>query len=249
VQLGSPAPERADALDVPSALERARRALGNRPAVTILSPRGREEQAVASLAQWAAKGAHLLEADLLLDPGDALRLQAPWSWPTAAVCLAAWWAGLVVDLDGSEAAEVAVVDEGMTPPEASEVLWLGDSVRGGPRSPTTEEAWTTAVQAFPDQPPRSRGTSEAPALRSGGRVYSQSELLVMARDLGDGTLGVAGDRPENLPGGGPAGAAATGLVALALRPVVVGRPTVVLRGVPRSAADGERVRRWWPDPE
>jgi hypothetical protein len=101
VQLGPPVDAPRRPTELASALEQARERLGNRPAVTVLSPRGREEQAVASLAQWAAKGAHLLEADLLLEPGDAVRFDAPWSWPAAAVCLAAWWAGIVVDLDAT----------------------------------------------------------------------------------------------------------------------------------------------------
>lgn len=232
---------------IPAALEQAREQLGNRPAVTVLSPGRREEQAVASLAQWAAKGAHLLEADLLLEPGDELLLDAPLSWPAAAVCLAAWWAGVTVvvpTVAGSgdvepDGVEVAVCHaSGTPPPGAREVLWLGDELTGAPRT-TTGEAWTQAVQAFPDRPPAPRADAAGTALRIGPRRISQSSLLARARELGTGTAGLRRDRPTAELD------AASGLILLALRPLVTGAPTVVLRGVGTDAATGERVRRWW----
>jgi uncharacterized protein (TIGR03089 family) len=248
VQLGPPADEPSSARDLATALDEARTRLGNRPAVTVLSPRGREEQAVASLAQWAAKGAHLLEADLLLVPGDAVRLDAPWSWPAAAVCLAAWWAGLVVELDAGGDAEVAVLDEHVADDAgAAELLRVGDAVTGAPLGAVAGEPWTLAVQAFPDQPPRPQATPDRPAIRHHGRTWSQHEVLDLARDLGRGTLGLATDRPAGTATGEPdRDPAVVGLVALAVRPLVTGRPTVVLRGVARDAARGERVATWWP---
>jgi uncharacterized protein (TIGR03089 family) len=244
VQLGPPADRPPAARDLATALDQARVRLGNRPAVTVLSPRGREEQAVASLAQWAAKGAHLLEADLLLTPGDALRLDAPWSWPAAAVCLAAWWAGLLVELDAQGDAEVAVLDEHVADrPAAAEVLRVGDAITGAPLGEVAGEAWTLAVQAFPDQPPRPQAAPDRVALRHRGRTWTQLEVLDLARDLGQGTLGLTSDRPAAGAGPDPA---VVGLVALAVRPLLVGRPTVVLRGVARDAAAGERVATWWP---
>jgi hypothetical protein len=76
-------------------------------------------------------------------------------------------------------------------------------------------------------------------------------VLDLARDLGRGTFGLATDRPDvtdrpQATDGGP-DPAVVGLVALAVRPLVTGRPTVVLRGVPRDVAAGERVATWWPD--
>jgi uncharacterized protein (TIGR03089 family) len=248
VHLGPPSDVPPSVSELAEALQQARARLGNRPAVTVLSPRGREEQAVASLAQWAAKGAHLLEADLLLEPGDALRLDAPWSWPAAAVCLAAWWAGVVVDLDASGPAEVAVIDEHVVaPPEGLELLRVGDALSGAPRAAVTGEPWTLAVQAFPDQPPAPRAASEGPAIRHGDRVWSHRQVLELAREFGTGTLGLRRDRPPaDEPGAAATPAAVLGLVALAVRPLVAGRPTVVLRGVPPDAAAGERVASWWP---
>jgi uncharacterized protein (TIGR03089 family) len=224
-----PAPD-----DLPRALQDAAELLGHRPAVTLLSPRGREEQGVASLRQWAAKGAHLLEADLLLEPGDRVALRAPVGWGAAAVALAAWWAGLVVTLDGD--AEVAVVHEGrQAPPGAQDVLWLGDAVDGSPLSEVATEAWAVAVQAFPDQPPPPRGEGRHLALEADGSAWTQAELLARVEADGvEGTLGIDAGTIDPVEG----------LLAVAIRPLLASRPTVVLAGVGRAVAEGERVAVW-----
>ena len=250
MRLGPPAAAGPAPTDVAAALVDALQRLGHRPAVTVLTVRGREEQGVASLAQWAAKGAHLLELDYHLEPGEAIRLDAPLSWTTAAVCLAAWWAGLVVDLDGGDRGygevpgggdrvggevAVAVVHEDREPPAGvDEVLRLGDAIDGAPVDSVPGEPWVRAVQAFPDQPPTPRGGAQATALRAGGRRWTQAELLGVAADQGEGTLGIDAAEVE----------AVTGLVAVALRPLVVGRPTVVLHDLERGQARGERVMTW-----
>ncbi len=227
--------------DLATALRTAAEQLGARPAVTLLHERGREEQGVASLAQWAAKGAHLLELDLLLDPGDRIALAAPLSWTSAAVSLAAWWAGIEVELigtapdDGADARRrLAVVHEHWpTEVAADEVLWLGDAIDGAP-SGSCGEPWVRAVQTFPDQPPPPRATGGSPALRAGERRLSQSDVLRLAAAQGEGTLGVEPDVVD----------AADAHVAVCARPLVALRPTVILRGRPREAADGERVTAW-----
>lgn len=251
MRLGPPATAGPAPTDVAAALVDAQQRLGHRPAVTVLSVRGREEQGVASLAQWAAKGAHLLELDYLLEPGEAIRLDAPLSWTTAAVCLAAWWAGLVVDLDGGHGVDgdvrdggddrvggevvVAVVHEDREPPAGvDEVLRLGDAIDGAPVDSVPGEPWVRAVQAFPDQPPTPRCGPQTMAVRAGGRSWTQADLLGVAADQGAGTLGLDAREVEVV----------TGIVAVALRPLVVGRPTVVLHDVERDRAGGERVSTW-----
>jgi uncharacterized protein (TIGR03089 family) len=222
-----------EARDVASALEGAAARLGHQPAVTVLFPSGRQEQSVASLAQWAAKGAHLLELDLLLEPGERVHLDAPASWTSAAVALAVWWAGCELTLDGD--ADVAVLHEDRAAPTgASEVLRIGDAIDGTPRATTSDEAWARAVQAFPDQPPVARGHADAPALRSGERTFDQAGLLRVASGQGQGRGGVEAGVLDPVDE----------LVAAALRPLVAGRATVVLRGVARGDADGERVSTW-----
>lgn len=199
----------------------------------------RDEQGFASLAQWAAKGAHLLELDLMLEPGDRLAVDLAPGWPLVAVSLAAWWAGVAIDLDGTAA--VAVVQEGRTAPTTAEdVLWVGDAVDGSPTADAAGEAWASAVQSFPDQPPPPRAAADLPAIVTDERQLTQAEVLTAAMSLaGDsGTLGI--DRDTQLP-------AELLLAALAVRPLLTGRPTVLLRpGVDRATAAGEKVTFWLP---
>jgi hypothetical protein len=236
VRLAPPPRPGPAATDVASALREAADRFGHRPAVTVLGPDRRDEQGFASLAQWAAKGAHLLTLDLLAEPRDTLRVDLRPGWPLAAVTLAAWWSGLTVSLDDGPAT-VAVVEEGRPPGTADEVLWIGDAVDGAPLGEVDGEAWVHAVQTFPDQPPAPAAAPELAAIQHHGRAWSQRELL---------QHGI-----EDLPGDGPLGIdAATSLsppallAAIAVRPLSTGRPTVVLRGTDRTAAAGERVAVW-----
>jgi hypothetical protein len=241
MQLASPPARRPAPADLAAALAAARDELGHRPAITVLGPARRDEQGVASLAQWAAKGAHLLALDLLLEPGDRLVLDAPLGWTSAAVAAAAWWHGVTVVLGGGDVAvppgAIAVVEEGREPPtDAEEVLWLGPEVDGAPTGEVDGEAWVHAVQTFPDQPPAPRASADRLALEIGDERWTQAELLALAARLPDeGTLGL--DDP-------PTSTRVEAFAAVTVRPLLVGRPTVVLRGVDRAAAAGERVRVW-----
>lgn len=239
MQLAPPPTSGSVPTDVAAAVTAALSTRGPAPAVTVLHPSRREEQGVASLAQWAAKGAHLLEAELLLQPGDRLHVDVAPGWPLAAVCLAAWWAGITVTLPGAggPAAEVAVVSEGRTaPPDAADVLWVGDGVDGGPLGTVDGEAWPVAVQAWPDAPPPPGAEADRMALRTGEVTRTQAELLAEGAAIGQGRLGVSVTDLDAL----------TAVLAIAARPVATPHPTVLLAGTDRAAADGERVRTWWP---
>jgi uncharacterized protein (TIGR03089 family) len=216
---------------VPDALGRAVRRRGHAPAVTVLRGATRAEQGVASLAQWAAKGAHLLVDDLGLEAGDTLGIDLPPSWTTAAVCLAAWWAGLVVDPMGE--ADVVVTHERHQRRGALETFWVGDAVDGGPTDALDGESWTQAVQVLPDAPPPPRAPG-GPALRFAGGVASQADLLAEMAALPPGVAGVEVGRTE----------VRTALLAVTLRPLVAECATVVLDGVDRAAAAGDNVRVW-----
>jgi hypothetical protein len=237
VQLAPPSARRPVPTDLAAALRSAQQELGHRPAVTVIGRERRDEQGVASFAQWAAKGAHLLELDLLLEPGDLLALDAPLGWTASAVALAAWWSGVAVVLGPASGAGAAVVEEGRDAPErVDEVFWLGGAVDGAPLGEVAGEAWVHAVQTFPDQPPTPRAAAERLALIDGEERWTQAELIAAAAALpGAGTLGI--DEGSSLPAG-------LALAAVAVRPLLVGRPTVVLRGRDRDAATGERVRTW-----
>lgn len=207
--------------------------LGHRPAVTLHRPGSREEQGFASLAQWAAKGAHLLGLDLLLEPGDRLLLAGPAGWMPAAVATAAWWAGLVVVDAGP--ADVAVVHERVgASPDAETVFSVGDAIDGSPRSPGSLEPWAVAVQAFPDQPPPPRAAPGFPAAVLGGRALTHAEAI--AEVVADG--GPLGIETDGL-------ALADWLLPVCARPLVTGHPTVVVRdGAGRDAAAAEGVTSW-----
>ena len=245
MQLAPPASPDPSIRDAATAIRDALRVIGQGPAVTVLLPSGRQEQGMASLAQWAAKGAHLIEADLLLQPGDRLALDAPLSWSSAAVCLAAWWAGVAVVLAGDDAeddlnsVDVAVIHEDRLGDRRvrGEVLVLGDAIDGAPQGDASAEPWVRAVQAFPDHPPVPQAGPDLPALIAAGRTWTHAELLDAARSLPAGTLGVDAGTIEPW----------LGLVAAAVHPLVSGRPTVVLRDVDRDAATGDRVTSWLED--
>lgn len=239
MQLRPPPDPTAVPTDVAAGLTAAAATLGFQPAVSVLRAAGRrDEQGVASLAQWAAKGAHLLEADLGLGPGDRLHLDVRAGWPLAAVCLAAWWAGIGVTTDGD--AEVAVVDEDRpVPAGAVDVLRTGASVDGAPVGDVPGEPWASAVQTFPDTPPPPRAAADLVAVQVGPRRWTQRELLADAAALTDdrrATVGITADGAD----------ATLALLAVAARPIAAGRPTVVLDGAERDAAAGDRVSVWLP---
>lgn len=244
MQLGAPAGPGPVPDHVAAAVRDGAARLGHRPAITQLLPDGRQEQSGASLAQWAAKGAHFLEVDLGLGPGDRLHLDAPLGWTTAAVALAAWWAGITIALR-SEHAEVTVahIARANVVPSGVEVFWLGDGIDGAPtpgqlaqaQPIDPNEAWVRAVQPFPDQPPPAHATSAAVAVVDADRTTTQAELLQLATTHGGvGTLGLDG----------PGDDATLDLALLCLRPLWCSRPTMISRELPRSAAGGDRVAVW-----
>jgi hypothetical protein len=74
------------------------------------------------------------------------------------------------------------------------------------------------------------------ALVAGGERWTHAELIAATEGLpGSGTLGI--DGASSLPVG-------LALAAVAVRPLLVGKPTVVLRHHDRDAAAGERVTTW-----
>jgi len=219
--------------DIPEAIRSGAAALGHRPAVTVLHPASRYEQSGASLANWAAKGAHLLQLDHAVAAGDPVGLLAPPCWTSASAALAAWWLGAIVDLSGAGA--VSLVHQHRTAPQgAGAVLRLGDGLDGGPQGASSDPVWTHEAQPMPDHPPPAAGEAHAPALRIDGRLLSQEDLLGLATSLPPGTAGVEEERTDPV----------TALVAVALRPLVTGHATVVLRGVGRETAAPERVSVW-----
>lgn len=228
--------------DLATGLAARARELGQRPAVTVLSPAGRAEQGFMTLAQWAAKGAHLLQVDHDLGPGDQVLVDVPAGWPLAAVAAAVWWTGAAVRLPGPGAARdvvLAVVHEDRPRPDLDEVLRVGDAVDGSPTAAGDDPVWALEVQAFPDQPPvPAAGPTTTAVVDADGVGHDHAAVIGLLADA-TGNLGhdvaTVGDGPD---------AAWTTLLHVAARPLVTGRPTVVLRDLPREAADGDRVTAW-----
>lgn len=247
MQLGATPGPLPTSATVADALRTAATRLGHRPAITVLRPERRDEQGYASLLKWTSKGAHLLEVEASAEVGDELRLDAPADWITAAVALAAWWSGLTITDRGGGL--VTVTDErragsgrastgapsggeGGAPADPPTYV-TGGGPDGAPTSPTEAEPWSSAVQVFPDQPPIPRAEPGALALRLGDRRWTQSQLLEETGRWGAaGVLGVEADTSRELA-----------LLAL-LRPLRVGRPTVVLDRVDRQAAAADEVDVW-----
>ncbi|MFU8840471.1 MAG: hypothetical protein ACNA8R_07085 [Nitriliruptoraceae bacterium] len=255
MQLGDHAGAGTPPYDIADAVRRGGARLGHRPAVTVLHPGARYEQSGASLANWATKGAHLLELDHLVGPGGTVDLVAPACWTSASVALAAWWLGAAVHLDPA-----ATVPTGSAPARSASraaagtaavrvqhetvvgtagggtILLVGDGLDGGPTGSASAPVWTHEAQPMPDAPPPAAAGADRLALTSDVRRWTQRELLALADDLGDGVLGVEVDRVDP----------ALALVATAVRPFLTGHATVVLRDVGRDAAVAERVSVWCP---
>lgn len=106
-----PAPNRRPTAQTPAAVfAAARQADPARPFVTYYDDATGErvELSLASVDNWVAKTANLLQDGLATVPGERVALLLPTHWLGAVWMLAAWLAGLVVDLDDPTGAEVVV---------------------------------------------------------------------------------------------------------------------------------------------
>lgn len=234
--------------DLASGLAALATGLGQRPAVTVLGDDGRAEQGFVTLAQWAAKGSHLLLTDAFLIPGDVVLVDVPPGWQLAAVCAAVWWVGGVVATDPDDASDgvvAGIVHERRPAPHGVDPLYVvGDAVDGGTTGATGGAAvaatgsWAEEVQVFPDQPPPRAAEPDGTALLTGsGDAITHGDLVALARARDGRTLGV--DLATWT------GTAVDAVTLVAARPLATGRTTLVLRdGTSRDAAAGDRVTVW-----
>lgn len=220
--------------DVASALREAAGMLAHRPAMTVLAATGRQEQSFTSVAQWTAKCAHWLTIEHQLGPGAAVGIAGPPGWVPAVAALGAWWAGCQVVVEDLDGAEVVVAHADHVPDVTAEVVTWGWAFDGTPEASPPQEPFAHAVQPFPDQPPPTLAGPDVRALVDAERSWAQRDLLALWRGADAVPAGVTADvRPERW------------LPAVALRPLVTGRPSVVLApGVDRAAAEGDRVGAW-----
>ena len=215
---------------------------------------GRVELSAATLANWVAKTANLLQDEFDVGPGSAVGVALPVHWQTAAVFLAVWSCG-------ATALETAAEDEGrlaeadvvlaardrlvaleeLDHPELMGLslhpLGLGMTGYAGPARDFALEVRVHGDTFFPHSSP----DPADPGLLLGGLTLTLGGLVSTARELA-GRLGIgAGDRVMV----DDRTAAEAGPVAWLLAPLAAGTSLVLCRAaiaeaLPRRAAD-ERV--------
>ncbi|GEE02062.1 hypothetical protein nbrc107696_25080 [Gordonia spumicola] len=84
----------------------------------------RTELSGATLGNWAAKIANYLRDEIGVAPGDAVRVDLPEHWQTAAVVLGAWWAGarVLVGDAGQDPLVAFVTRDGIDAHDVDEVV-------------------------------------------------------------------------------------------------------------------------------
>ncbi|MET0763364.1 MAG: TIGR03089 family protein [Blastococcus sp.] len=214
----------------------------------------RVELSAATLANWVAKTANLLQDEFDVGPGSTVAVALPVHWQTAAVLLAVWSCGAtVLDTAAEDEGRLAAADvvlaaqdrlgalEELDLPELMGLslhpLGLGMVGYAGPARDFALEVRTHGDVFFPHSPP----DPADPGLQLGGLTLTLGGLEETARELAD-RLGLqTGDRVLV----GDRTALEAGPVAWLLAPLAVGGSLVLCRApilevLPRRAAD-ERV--------
>ncbi|MGP3967957.1 TIGR03089 family protein [Streptomyces sp. 6N223] len=205
----------------------------------------RVELSVATLANWVAKTANLIQDELAAERGDRIALLLPAHWQTAAWLLACAAAGVVADLDGDPAAADAVVSgpDGLERALACPGERIALSLRplGAPFL-APPEGFTDYARAAPAQPDAFAAYDppgpDDPAVVVGGRELSGGRLVELARaDAAARGLG-PGDRLMSLMGFGTWEGVSAGLFA----PLAAGASVVLCRNAERLDEAGRDAR-------
>jgi uncharacterized protein (TIGR03089 family) len=214
----------------------------------------RVELSAATLANWVAKTANLLQDEFDVGPGSTVAVALPVHWQTAAVLLAVWSCGAtVLDTAAEDEGRLAEADlvlaaqDRLGPLEDTDAaelmglslhpLGMGMAGYAGPARDFALEVRTHGDAFFPHSPPDPDG----PGLLLGELTLTLGGLAATARALAD-RLGIqAGDRVLV----GDRTALEAGPVAWLLAPLAAGASLVLCREpiaevLPRRAAD-ERV--------
>jgi uncharacterized protein (TIGR03089 family) len=207
----------------------------------------RVELSVATLANWVAKTANLLQDDLAVQPGDRVALLLPGHWQTAAWLLACFAAG-VVAAPGGDPAACEVVVSGPDALEAARACRgerVALSLRPlGVRFPAAPEGFSDYAVEVPSQgdrfTPYAPVEPDAPALAlPDGTVLTGEQVVARARADAE-RLGLApGDRLLS----GLAWDGWAGLSAGLLAPLAAGGSVVLCRHLDRLDAAGLERRR------
>ena len=214
----------------------------------------RTELSAATLANWVAKTANLLQEEFDVGPGSTVALALPVHWQTAAVLLAVWSCGATVldtaaEDDGrlAEADLVLAEQDRLVPVEevaTGEVLGLSLHPLGAGMTGYVGQARDYALEVrvhgdvfVPWQPPDPR----SPGLRAGGVELTLAGLVATSRELA-GQLGL---RPGDRVLVDAVVAAEVGAVGWLLAPLAAGASIVlcqrVAAGTLERRAAAERV--------
>jgi uncharacterized protein (TIGR03089 family) len=148
----------------------------------------RAELSAATLANWVAKTANLLQEELALAPGDRVAVLLPAHWQTAAILLATWAAGGITGTDPEDAA-VAFTDL----PHLPQVLAAGPGdvaalslapLGGGLDEPVDGVIdFATAVRVQADRfTPHLPAPDDVPAVDTADGVLTAADLVAQAQE-------------------------------------------------------------------
>lgn len=240
-----PTPTGAGRADLPGELLAA--AVRRNPAAPLLTAYDdatgdRVELSGATLANWVAKTANLLQEEFDVGPGSTVAVALPVHWQTAAVLLAAWSCGAAVldtaaeDDDRLTGADVVLADRARLPAledalgtdPATELLGLslhplglGMTDYAGPARDFALEVRAHGDFFSPWQP----ADPTSPGLVTGGLTLALGGLVAAAGELA-GRLGLGPDDRVLVDADT---AAEAGPVAWLLAPLVAGASLVLVR--------------------
>ncbi|MDT0346800.1 TIGR03089 family protein [Streptomyces litchfieldiae] len=221
---------------------------GTRPLVTFYDDATGErvELSVATLANWVAKTANLLQDELAAQRGDRAALLLPAHWQTAVWLLACSATGVVADLGGDPGDADLVVSgpDGLEAARACAGERVALSLRPlGARFPEPPEGFTDYAVAVPGQPdtfaaydppgPDDAALVVEGATLTGADVLERARADAAARGLGPGC------RLMSLVGYDSWAGVSAGLFA----PLAVGASVVLCPGARGLAAADLAARR------
>ena len=162
---------------------------------------GRTELSTASLANWSAKVAGLLDVELGAAPGEDVSIAARPSWQLMPIMLGAWWAGMNVvegEVGGISAAVFADAGQPLVDDSDNEIFVVSTHPFGAPVGDILDHQrhFTEAVLQQADRyTPRSAGasgpdTAEAAMPWHGETTLTVTDLLTLT-EAGAALLGSA----------------------------------------------------------
>jgi uncharacterized protein (TIGR03089 family) len=193
----------ASAPSVVSALADALAGNAGRPLVTFYdgSTGERIELSVKTFDNWVSKIANLFTDELMLEPGDGVRVDLPTHWQSTVSLLGAWAAGLHVVLDGAAVPTASFVGPSAAAhPQRMQGQAIACSLRplGGAFIQPLPAGWLDFAVEVPSQPDVYVGSSvvqpEDPAVVAASGGLSHGQLMDRALETA-GELGLStGDR-------------------------------------------------------